>query len=229
MVGFCSSGFSGLDRRNVGVDRSRRRLWYVRIRSDFGRRVTCSGVSSSSSDAPPPESGSDYVAKFQVDDGVLSEGPLMPPRLARAKKEQAKFSEHPIVSVIILGILFTTWYVSNTIFNIYNKQVLRAYPFPLTCTIAQFGIGAIMMSTMWLTRIQRVPILDRDSIKTLVILSCLHAAGFFLTNASLGAVSVAFTHTVKATEPFFSVALSPSLLGVVRLQEEETGKVRTMQ
>jgi len=46
-------------------------------------------------------------------------------------------------------------------------------------------------------------------------LGVLHAAGFLLTNMSLGSVSVAFTHTVKATEPFFSVALSPSILGEV--------------
>lgn len=32
---------------------------------------------------------------------------------------------------------------------------------------------------------------------------------------SLGKISVAFTHTVKSTEPFFSVALTPSILGDV--------------
>ena len=42
-----------------------------------------------------------------------------------------------------------------------------------------------------------------------------HTLGNLFTNMSLGKVSVSFTHTVKAMEPFFSVILSSMFLGEV--------------
>ncbi len=40
-----------------------------------------------------------------------------------------------------------------------------------------------------------------------------HLLGNLLTNVSLGKVAVSFTHTIKAMEPFFSVAMSSAFLG----------------
>jgi solute carrier family 35 protein E1 len=40
-----------------------------------------------------------------------------------------------------------------------------------------------------------------------------HTLGNLLTNVSLGAVAVSFTHTIKALEPLFSVLLSSLFLG----------------
>jgi solute carrier family 35 protein E1 len=39
--------------------------------------------------------------------------------------------------------------------------------------------------------------------------------GNLFTNMSLGKVTVSFTHTIKAMEPFFSVLLSAAFLGEV--------------
>ncbi|KAJ8905075.1 hypothetical protein NDN08_001586 [Rhodosorus marinus] len=154
-------------------------------------------------------------AANQVDDGVFSEGPLLPPRLVRVEKEKRESEKSGFWRIIVLGGLFLSWYASNTAFNVFNKQVLKVYPYPLTCTMVQFLVGSIMMASLWVFRLRRIPVVDWDSIRTLGLLSALHASGFYLTNASLGSVSIAFTHTVKSTEPFFSVALSPSLLGEV--------------
>lgn len=44
-------------------------------------------------------------------------------------------------------------------------------------------------------------------------LAAVHTLGNALTNISLGAVAVSFTHTIKALEPFFSVLLSAMFLG----------------
>jgi hypothetical protein len=41
-------------------------------------------------------------------------------------------------------------------------------------------------------------------IKNISPLAVVHTLGNALTNISLGAVAVSFTHTIKATEPFFS-------------------------
>lgn len=71
------------------------------------------------------------------------------------------------------------------------------------------------MAALWLLRLKRPPRVNRFLLRFAMPLAVLHAAGFLLTNMSLGKVSVAFTHTVKSTEPFFSVALTPSILGDV--------------
>jgi solute carrier family 35, member E1 len=63
--------------------------------------------------------------------------------------------------------------------------------------------------------VRPAPRANRQLLRATAPLAVLHAAGFLLTNMSLGKVSVAFTHTVKSTEPFFSVALTPSILGEV--------------
>lgn len=48
-----------------------------------------------------------------------------------------------------LGGMFCLWYLLNIYFNIYNKQVLRVYPFPSTITAFQFGCGSLLVLLMW--------------------------------------------------------------------------------
>lgn len=180
-------------------------------------------------------------AAKQVDDGSLSEGvSFVRPRSVRRKKGVAVSSPAPaevalgrrrraplafLVSrldshksffdTLFLGGLFLTWYWANTVFNVYNKQVLKVFPFPVTCTAVQFLVAAICMAALWISRVKPTPRFNRQLVRATAPLAVLHAAGFLLTNMSLGKVSVAFTHTVKSTEPFFSVALTPSILGEV--------------
>lgn len=47
-------------------------------------------------------------------------------------------------------------------------------------------------------------------------MALVHTLGNVFTNMSLGKVAVSFTHTIKASEPFFSVILSAMFLGEVR-------------
>lgn len=56
---------------------------------------------------------------------------------------------------------------------------------------------------------------DKDVLLGILPLAVVHTLGNLLTNVSLGAVSVSFTHTIKAMEPFFSVLLSWAFLGSV--------------
>lgn len=151
----------------------------------------------------------------------------MPRRLVKRTKRAAKLNlaqlweqlkagfDTGIGAALVLMTLFGTWYWSNTVFNVYNKQVLKVFPYPLTCTVVQFTVAGFIMSMLWLLRLKRPPRVNRFLLRFSMPLAVLHAAGFLLTNMSLGKVSVAFTHTVKSTEPFFSVALTPSILGDV--------------
>lgn len=182
----------------------------------------------------------DSSGALQIDDGSLAPvaTPLVPRRLVRrgrGREERTSFQEKLLratriksvrsdlsagfdsgfLSTAVLLSLFGIWYWSNAAFNVLNKQALHAFPFPLTITCVQFAVASVVMASTWLLRLKKAPTPSPFVLKTCLPLGVLHAAGFVLTNMSLGKVSVAFTHTVKATEPFFSVALTPSILGDV--------------
>ena len=94
----------------------------------------------------------------------------------------------------------------------FNKQVLKAFPHPLTCTWLQFGVGSLLALSMWAVKAHPRPNLNEDTLKSILPLAGVHTLGNLLTNVSLGAVAVSFTHTIKAMEPFFSVLLSSIFL-----------------
>ncbi|XP_019457000.1 PREDICTED: phosphoenolpyruvate/phosphate translocator 1, chloroplastic-like [Lupinus angustifolius] len=112
-----------------------------------------------------------------------------------------------------LGALFGMWFIFNIYFNIYNKQVLKVYPFPLTITAVQFAIGTVIVSLMWGLNLYKRPKISNAQLAAILPLAMVHTLGNLFTNMSLGKVAVSFTHTIKASEPFFSVILSAMFLG----------------
>ncbi|KAL3132572.1 holo-[acyl-carrier-protein] synthase [Trebouxia sp. C0010 RCD-2024] len=121
----------------------------------------------------------------------------------------AEKKENPL----ILGVLFMGWYGFNTFFNIYNKQVLKIFPYPVTCTTIQFAVGSVFALMLWTFGLLKKPEFNKDTAKSILPLAGVHTLGNLLTNVSLGRVAVSFTHTIKALEPFFSVLLSAIFLG----------------
>mmetsp|Transcript_26547 Transcript_26547/g.36664 ORF Transcript_26547/g.36664 Transcript_26547/m.36664 type:complete len:406 (-) Transcript_26547:129-1346(-) len=116
-------------------------------------------------------------------------------------------------NTLMLGLYFAGWYAFNIYFNIYNKQVLKVFPYPWTCTLCQFAGGILICSLMWLTKLHPVPKVSKKQLIAILPLAAVHTLGNLLTNVSLGKVAVSFTHTIKAMEPFFSVMLSSMFLG----------------
>ncbi|GAB5367992.1 hypothetical protein AAMO2058_001279400 [Amorphochlora amoebiformis] len=101
-----------------------------------------------------------------------------------------------------LGVLFLGWYAFNIMFNIFNKQVLKQYPFPVSCTALQFAMGTALAGMFWLLRINPIPKFEsRKDLNGFLIklfpVALVHALGNLLTNISLGKVAVSFTHTIK--------------------------------
>nr|XP_043634801.1 phosphoenolpyruvate/phosphate translocator 2, chloroplastic-like [Erigeron canadensis] len=111
-----------------------------------------------------------------------------------------------------LAIMFGVWYLLNIYFNIFNKQVLKVFPYPTTVTTFQFGCGTIMILIMWAFKLHPRPKLYKSQIVPVLMLAVAHTLGNLLTNISLGRVAVSFTHTIKAMEPFFTVLFSALLL-----------------
>jgi solute carrier family 35, member E1 len=100
--------------------------------------------------------------------------------------------------------------------NSYNKQLLKVFPHPLTVTNVQFLIGSLLSLAFWTAgAVPKPPSLCRAALAGIWPLAIIHVLGNVLTNVSLGAVAVSFTHTVKAMEPFFSVLMSAIFLGDV--------------
>ena len=115
----------------------------------------------------------------------------------------------------VLGVMFGLWYFFNIFFNIYNKQVLKAFRFPMSCTELQFIVGSCLALFVWVTGIHKRPKVTKKQLLTILPLACVHTLGNVLTNVALGKVAVTFTHTIKAMEPFFSVVMSAAFLGDV--------------
>ncbi|KAJ6800830.1 phosphoenolpyruvate/phosphate translocator 2, chloroplastic-like [Iris pallida] len=118
-----------------------------------------------------------------------------------------------LAQTLQLGSLFGLWYLFNIYFNIYNKQVLKVFPFPMTMTTCQFAVGSIFVLLMWATNLHKKPKISSQQIVAILPLAIVHTLGNLFTNMSLGKVAVSFTHTIKAMEPFFSVVLSALFLG----------------
>ncbi|KAF5730859.1 hypothetical protein HS088_TW19G00459 [Tripterygium wilfordii] len=94
-------------------------------------------------------------------------------------------------------------------------SVLKVHPFPITITMIQFAVGALLVTLMWTLNLYKRP---KDSVAQLAAilpLAVVHALGNLFTNMSIGKVAVSFTHTIKAMEPFFSVVLSAMFLGEI--------------
>ncbi|KAG6421489.1 hypothetical protein SASPL_118043 [Salvia splendens] len=117
------------------------------------------------------------------------------------------------VDTLVLGSLFGLWYLFNIYFNIYNKQVLKAFHYPMTVTLVQFAVGSVLVLTMWTLNLYKRPKISGSQLAAILPLAMVHTLGNLFTNMSLGKVAVSFTHTIKAMEPFFSVVLSAMFLG----------------
>ncbi|KAL3642354.1 hypothetical protein CASFOL_013169 [Castilleja foliolosa] len=107
-----------------------------------------------------------------------------------------------LTDTLVLGALFGLWILFNIYFNIYNKQVLKAFHYPYTATLGQFAIGTVLVTLMWTLNLYKRPKISGAQLAAIFPLAVVHTL-----------VAVSFTHTIKAMEPFFSVFLSAMFLG----------------
>lgn len=145
----------------------------------------------------------------QESDGVVVRAASVPESAGEIEKTSS------LTSTLQLGALFGLWYLFNIYFNIYNKQVLKVFPYPITITTVQFAVGTILVLFMWTSNLYRRPKISGAQLVAILPLAVVHTLGNLFTNMSLGKVAVSFTHTIKAMEPFFSVVLSAMFLGEI--------------
>lgn len=78
---------------------------------------------------------------------------------AEGKSEAAKKAK--------IGVYFATWWALNVVFNIYNKKVLNAYPYPWLTSTLSLACGSLMMLFSWATGIAETPKTDLEFWKSL--------------------------------------------------------------
>ena len=107
-----------------------------------------------------------------------------------------------------IGFYFLLWYALNIQYNIANKKVLNVLPLPLTVASVQLGIGALYVGLIWFFQVRPTPRLTLGGKQIVKRIGVCHMSGQILTVTALGAGTVSFAHIVKASEPFFSAAVS---------------------
>lgn len=107
-----------------------------------------------------------------------------------------------------IGIYFATWWALNVVFNIYNKMVLNAFPYPWLTSTLSLAAGSLMMLVSWATKIAEAPKTDLNFWKALLPVAVAHTIGHVAATVSMSKVAVSFTHIIKSSEPAFSVLVS---------------------
>lgn len=151
------------------------------------------------------------VPEHELSDGFKIKATSVPD--SHDESDAAAVTKSKMGETIVLGSLFGLWYLFNIYFNIYNKQVLKVFPYPITVTTVQFAVGTVIVFLMWTLNLHKRPKISGDQLIAILPLAMVHTLGNLFTNMSLGKVAVSFTHTIKAMEPFFSVILSAMFLG----------------
>ncbi|XP_057723023.1 glucose-6-phosphate/phosphate translocator 1, chloroplastic-like [Arachis stenosperma] len=112
-----------------------------------------------------------------------------------------------------IGLYFATWWALNVVFNIYNKKVLNAFPYPWLTSTLSLAAGSLIMFISWATRLAHVPKVNMDFWKALFPVAVAHTIGHVAATVSMSKVAVSFTHIIKSGEPAFSVLVSRFFLG----------------
>jgi len=108
--------------------------------------VAAAGRSDRASSPAPPAATADGARPVEIS------APAEPAETARRAR---------------IGVYFATWWALNVIFNIYNKKVLNAFPYPWLTSTLSLAAGSAIMLASWATRIAEAPQTDLDFWKAL--------------------------------------------------------------
>ncbi|XP_002960055.2 glucose-6-phosphate/phosphate translocator 1, chloroplastic [Selaginella moellendorffii] len=140
-------------------------------------------------------------------------------RIVRAEAYEADADHEPAAKAppqlnrLKIGIYFVTWWALNVVFNIYNKKVLNAYPYPWLTSTLSLAAGSALMLASWATGLVAPPDTDLAFWKALLPVALAHTIGHVAATVSMSKVAVSFTHIIKSAEPAFSVVIQRLFLG----------------
>eukprot|EP00252_Welwitschia_mirabilis_P007632 TRINITY_DN1921_c0_g1_i1.p1 TRINITY_DN1921_c0_g1~~TRINITY_DN1921_c0_g1_i1.p1 ORF type:complete len:416 (+),score=51.43 TRINITY_DN1921_c0_g1_i1:158-1405(+) len=153
------------------------------------------------------------LRKVEVKAYEASSSDFVPEPTAKAEEAVVQETKKAAASRVRIGIYFVAWWTLNVVFNIYNKKVLNAFPFPWLTSTLSLAVGSLMMWISWATRLVEAPKTDLEFWKALAPVAVAHTIGHVAATVSMSKVAVSFTHIIKSAEPAFSVLVSRGLLG----------------
>lgn len=112
-----------------------------------------------------------------------------------------------------IELYFAVWWSLNAVFNIYNKKVLNAFPFPWLTSALSLAMGSVFMLSLWGLRLVEPPDVDAEFWKGLAPVAILHTIGFVAATVSLSKIAVSSHHIIKSLEPACSVIISKLFMG----------------
>lgn len=131
-------------------------------------------------------------------------------------QELAEALKAPISYKLI--ILCITWYMTSALTNTSSKQILNAFPQPVTLTIAQFAsVSGWCLLLTWLSTTfpalrRAIPALRNglrypswDVLATALPLSIFQLLGHLLSSYATSKIPVSLVHTIKGLSPLFTV------------------------
>jgi hypothetical protein len=80
-------------------------------------------------------------------------------------------------SAVVITVMSLVWYAGNIYFNILNKQVLKAFMFPFTCTCIYLGVCGLVGVAGWATGLLEKPKLTQKQIVAFIPMAVLHLLG----------------------------------------------------
>ena len=78
------------------------------------------------------------------------------------KIDEATVTKDKVAQRVKIGMYFVIWWSLNVVFNIYNKKVLNAYPFPWLTSTLSLAAGSAIMLLSWALKIVKAPEVDCD-------------------------------------------------------------------
>ncbi|KAJ1447568.1 triose-phosphate transporter family-domain-containing protein [Pelagophyceae sp. CCMP2097] len=124
-------------------------------------------------------------------------------------------AEAPANRLVPLVTFVSLWYAFNAGFNVQNKVILNAFPFPWAVSWAQLASGLLLIGPAWASGVRSPPKVDGALLLKFLPIAALHCGGHGLQVASMGAGSVFFTHVIKATEPVIGMAVLLAFTGKI--------------
>eukprot|EP00899_Mesostigma_viride_P009008 jgi/Mesvir1/18108/Mv09406-RA.1 len=110
-------------------------------------------------------------------------------------------------------LLLSLWYINNICYNVLTKNVLLNIPLPFSMSAFHLLVSSCLCLAGWYSGLlRRKHTMTGDELVHTLPLAASNMVGHLLGQISVCAVAVSFTHTIKASEPFFYILISKFLV-----------------
>ncbi|KAK9471813.1 mitochondrial carrier domain-containing protein [Dipodascopsis tothii] len=132
----------------------------------------------------------------------------------------------PPISIKVI-VLSLGWYWSSALANTFSKDILNAFPYPVTLTVVQFAFVVAWALTVSVLARHRAPVFKtfrfqhagitrptKAVLLTVAPMALFQLSGHIFSHIATSRIPVTLVHTIKGLSPLFTVAAYRLLFGV---------------